>query len=208
MKILVVGAAGGVGAALVKEAVARGHEVTAFVHHRPIHGQTGVRIITGDARNAKQMSDAVAGQNAVLSAVGGKTPWRRSGLEPDTARTIVKALREHGVRRLVVASAMGAGDSSDVAGLFYKLIVVPTFLRGALRDKTRMEHDLAQTDVDWTVVRPAVLTDGRPIGEVKVFFSEIRAKAHSITRADVAAFMLDQLTSNIYLRQAVTIATS
>jgi putative NADH-flavin reductase len=70
-----------------------------------------------------------------------------------------------------------------------------------------MEHDLAQTDIEWTVVRPAALTDGKPTGRVKVFTPESGAKAHRISRADVAAFMLDQLTSDEYLRQAVTIAT-
>jgi NAD(P)H-binding len=81
------------------------------------------------------MSEAVAGQDAVVSAIGGKTPCTRTGIEPGTARTIVKALREHGVRRLVVASAMGAGDSGEMAGPFYKRILVPTFLRGALKDR-------------------------------------------------------------------------
>jgi putative NADH-flavin reductase len=208
MKILVVGAAGRVGWQVVQQARARGHEVTAFVHHASSCERDGVRLVTGDARNAAHMSRAVAGQNAVIDVVGGKTPWTRSGLEPDVARAIVSALRQHGVRRLVAASAMGAGDSSEVADVFYKYLVVPTFLRGALKDKTQMEQELARTDIDWTVVRPAVLTDGQAIGGVKVFTATQRAKAHRIARADVAAFILDLATNNQYLKQAITIATS
>jgi uncharacterized protein YbjT (DUF2867 family) len=103
---------------------------------------------------------------------------------------------------------MGAGDSGNVADFFYRWIFAPTFLHGAVKDKTEMEHYLAQTDIDWTVARPAVLTNDKLTGRVKVFTRETGAKAHRIARADVAAFMLDQLTSDEYLKQTVTIATS
>ena len=82
------------------------------------------------------------------------------------------------------------------------------FLRGAVKDKEEMERELARTDIDWVVVRPAVLTNDQPTGQVKVLTRQTGGKARSIARADNAAFMLDQLTSEKYLRQAVTIATS
>jgi putative NADH-flavin reductase len=208
MKILVVGAAGGVGRALVEQAVARAHEVTAFVRDASNYRRPEIRVVAGDARDPRKMSEAVSGQDAVVNAIGGKTPWTPTGLDRDVGQAIVQALHRHHIRRLVVASVMGAGDSSNVADYFCRWIFAPTFLRGAVKDKTEMERYLAQTDIDWTVARPAVLTNEKLAGGVNVFTRKSGAKAHRIARADVAAFMLDQLTSDKYLKQAVTIATS
>ena len=78
-----------------------------------------------------------------------------------------------------------------------------------MKDKNEMEQDLAATtDLDWIVVRPAALTSDEPAGDVRVFTSDSEGKAHKIARADVAAFMLEQLVSDTHLRQKVTIATS
>jgi putative NADH-flavin reductase len=208
MKILVIGAGAGTGREIAEQAVARGHEVTAFVRNPRRYDRADVRVVVGDARDEKAISVAVAGQDAVFNTIGTQTPWARTGLEPVAGRAINKALREHGVRRLIVATTMGAGDSGKHADFYYRYIFAPTFLRGAVKDKEQMECELAPTDIDWIVVRPAVLTNDKLTGRVKVFTRATGAEAHRIARADVAAFMLDQLTSDKYLRQAVTIATS
>lgn len=207
MKILVFGAGGGVGGLLVEQALAAGHEVTAFVRDASGFDRPGARVIEGDVLDAAAVASAVAGHDAVLDTIGGTTPWKRTGLEPDAARNIAEGMRESGVRRLVVTSAMGVGDSGEVAGSFYEYLLVPTFLRGTMKDKAEMEQDLKAADLDWVVVRPAGLTDGEPTGRVKVYEPGSGDKAHKIARADVAAFMLEQVTSDRHLRQAVTIAT-
>lgn len=118
-------------------------------------------------------------------------------------------LQVYGVRRLIVTSALGVGDSREVAGSFYEYVLIPTFLRGSTADKAVMEADIAKaSDIDWTVVRPAVLTDDEATGQVRVFATDGGETAHKIARADVAAFMIEQLASDAYLRQAITIATS
>ena len=209
MRVIVFGAGGGVGRQLVRQAIAGGHEVTAFVHSDPHDLTPGARIIEGDVLNPDAVRRAVAGHDAVLDAIGGQTPWKRTGLEPDAARNIVDAMRNEGVRRLVVTSAMGVGDSGEVAGSFYEYVLVPTFLRGTMKDKAEMERDLAAaTELDWVVVRPAALTDDEATGDVRVFADDEDGKAHKIARADVAAFMLEQLESDSHLRQRATIATS
>jgi putative NADH-flavin reductase len=129
-------------------------------------------------------------------------------LEPVAGRAINKALHEHGVRRLIVATTMGVGDSSKHAHFYFRYFFATTFLRGAVKDKHQMERELARTDLDWVLVRPAVLTNDRPIGRVKVLTGQTGGKVRCIARADTAAFMLDQLTSPEFLQQAVTIATS
>lgn len=207
MKILVLGAGAGTGREIVRQAVARGHEVTAFVRNPRQCDGIDVRVVVGDARDAKAVSAAVAGQDAVLNTIGTQRPWARTGLEPVAGRALNQALREHGVRRLIVATTMGVGDSGKHAHFFFRYIFAPTFLRGAVKDKEEMERDLAGTHIDWIVVRPAVLTNDQPTGQVRVLTRQAGGKARSIARADTAAFMLDQLTSEKYLRQAVTIAT-
>ena len=209
MRVVVFGAAGGVGRELVGQALAGGHEVTAFVHHQADDLPAGVRQVEGDVLDAGAVRHAVAGQDAVFDAIGGSTPWKRTGLEPDAALNIVEAMRAEGVRRLVVTSAMGVGDSGEVVASLYEYLLVPTFLRGTMKDKTQMEADLASaTDLDWIVVRPAGLTDGEVSEAVRTYEPGGGETAHTIARTDVAAFMIGQLSSDAHLRQAVNIATS
>ena len=207
MKILVIGAAGKTGEALVQQALAAGHEVTAFVHDDSDYRRDGVRVVEGDVLDSAKIDPAVAGQDAVLDAIGGSTPYKETTLETNAARNVMDAMRRNGVRRLVVTSAMGVGESKENAGFLYEHLLMPTFLRGTVKDKTGMEAEVKASDLDWIIVRPAILTDGEATGNVKVFSAETSETAHKISRADVAAFMLQQLTSDTHLRQAVTIAT-
>lgn len=209
MKILIIGATGGTGEALVQQALAAGHEVTAFVRDASEYHRAVAWVVEGDVLDAAKVADAVAGQDAVIDALGGSTPWKETGLEPNAAHNVVAAMRQHGVRRLVVISALGVRESQANAGFFYEHLLMPTLLRGALADKTKMEADLEAgvSDLDWVLVRPATLTNGEMTSNVQVFSADTEEKAHRISRADVAAFMLAQVTGDTYLRQAVTIAT-
>ena len=104
---MVICAGAGTGREIVEQAVARGHEVTAFVRNPRQYDRADVRVVVGDARGEKAISAAVAGQEAVFNTIGTRTPWKRTGLEPVAGRAINKALREHGVHRLIVATTMG-----------------------------------------------------------------------------------------------------
>ena len=207
MKVLVVGAGGKTGRAVVEQAVAAGHEVTAFVHHADGYDVAGVRVVEGDATDRDAVEAAVAGQDAVLDTIGGKTPYKETTLEASAAGAIVTAMKRHGVRRLVVTSTLGEGESKKNAPFSVRLLAL-TFLRGAVKDKAAMKAVLESSGLDWMVLRPAILTDGSATGHVQVFDPETGKKAHKITRADLAAFMVAQLTSDEHLQQAVTIANS
>ena len=207
MKVLVVGAGGKTGQLVVQRALDAGHEVTAFVHSADEYQGADVRLIEGDATDAAKMNEAIAGQDAVLDTIGGKTPYKTTALEASVAKAIISAMQSNGVRRLVVTSMLGEGDSIEQTP-FYERILVSTFLRGANKDKANMEADVEASHLDWVILRPAILTDDAATGDVRVFTLESDDKAHKITRADVAAFMVDQLSSDQYLRQAVTIANS
>ena len=205
MKVLVIGAAGKTGRAVVEQATAAGHQVTAFVHDAEGYAVPGVRVVAGDAADSAAMDAAVAGQDAVLDTIGGKTPYKDTTLEASAAAAIIASMQRSDVRRLVVTSMLGEGDSKANAPIYERLLV-STFLRGANKDKAAMEAAVEASGLDWVILRPAILTDAPAQGNVRVFGIDTNEKAHKITRADLAAFMLAQLTSDQYLHQAVTIA--
>lgn len=206
MKVLVIGAAGKTGSTVVERAVAAGHEVTAFVHNsNGYEPPSGVHVVEGDATDGVTMDTAVRGQEAVLETIGGKTPYKATTLETSVANTIMDSMRRNGVRRLVVTSMIGEGASRKNSTIFVRLLLL-TFLRGANKDKAQMESTVSTSGLDWVILRPAILSDEPAKGDVRIFRAETGEKADKITRADLASFMVAQLSSDEHLHQAVTIA--
>ena len=212
MKVIIFGAAGKTGLQVVDQSLAAGHDVTAFVHDadafRSDHAGVAsrVKVSSGDAQDKATVAAAVAGQDAVVDAIGGKTPYKETDLERDAAAAILDGMRAHGVRRLVAVSMMGVGDSTEQTPLWVRLLVKPTFLRGATQDKEAMEEEIRAGGVEFVLVRPPFLSDDPPTGSIKVF--EGGETAHKITRGDLARFVVEQLSSDAHLNRAVTIGNS
>ncbi len=209
MKILVIGAGGGTGEEVVVQALAQGHDVTALVHDgakydAPLH----VHVVTGDVLNPATLEKAMPGQEAVVDALGGHTPWKDTGLERDAARNVIESMKNNGVKRLVVVSAIGVGETKDLVPGWYEKLVMPTFLRGAMKDKEQMEPEVEASGLEWTILRPGHLVNGERTGVVKTFEPGTGETAHKITRADVAAFLLEALEGGKYVREAVNIASN
>ena len=208
MKLLVIGAAGRTGTAIVEQALARGHQVTAFVHDRDAYDEpAGVEVFAGDIQNPSKVEKAMQGQEAVLDALGGHLPFIESTLETNGARSVIEAMRRASVRRLLIISAIGEGESAANAHGWYEKLIMPTLLRGVMKDKAGMEAVVMDaSDLDWTIVRPAGLHDTGTRGEIKIVTPESGEKVRFIARDDVARFLLDQLSSSEYLHTAVGIA--
>ena len=207
MKILVLGGAGKTGRHVVDQAIGAGHDVTVVIRDQNDIIRLDVRVFEGDAADPAVLDRAVAGQDAVLDVIGGKTPFLPTQLESSIAKAVIAAMRRHRVRRLLAVSMLGVGDS-EANMTFYERLLLATFLRGADKDKSAMEAAVAASGLDWTVIRPALLTDGPATGRVRVFGSGSGDPAHEISRADVAAFMLAQISSDDHNQEAVTIASS
>jgi putative NADH-flavin reductase len=209
MKVLVLGAGGKTGGAVVQQAVAAGHQVTAFVHHAGrYHSAAGVTVKEGDATDADSVADAVAGQDAVIDTIGGKTPYKSNiTLEADVAKAVIAAMQRHAVRRLLVTSSIGVRDSIANSTMLVR-ILTKTFLRGSTVDKAAMERDVEGSGLDWTIARPATLTDDPATGDVRVLDPATGEKAHKITRADLAVWLVAQLDNNDHAHRAVTVASS
>jgi len=202
-RVLIIGATGGTGRQLVTQALARGHAVTAFVRNRSKlaieHLQ--LRIIQGDVLDYSSVEAAVRGQEAVISALGHKQYFWPTRILSEGTRNILRAMESHGVPRFVCETSLGLGDTVGRMGLYYSFFVIPFILPFYFWDKTRQERLIAMSKVDWVIVRPGALTNGEKRNAyqhgpmIGSFIWTVR-----ISRADVADFMLNQLSENTYLQ--------
>ena len=206
MKVLVLGAAGKTGSLVVERALAKGHEVTVLVRDASKLKKQGVRVLVGDATKPDDVLKAVRGQDAVIETIGGTTPYRTTRLESTSARNIIGAMHAEGIRRLIVISMMGLGESRAQAPFWYKHLLMTTFLRGSTNDKAMMEDEVRASGLDYVIARPPILVDDPPIGGVIVLSSG--ATGHKVTRTDLANFLVDQLTADANLGRAVTVVNS
>jgi len=207
MNVLIIGAAGKTGSIVVERAVAAGHVVTAFVRDAATYrAPANVRVVAGDATDQASLDTAMAGQDAVIDTIGGKTPYRKTSLERSVAGAVVASMKANGAKRIIVISAFGVGESADQVSWFVEHVIVPTWLRGSTADKAATEAIVRASGIAFVIVRPAMLTDDAATGNVKVF--QGHDIAHKITRADVAQFCVDQLTNDEHVGRAVTIANA
>jgi uncharacterized protein YbjT (DUF2867 family) len=203
MKLLIFGATGKTGGLVVDRALAKGHQVTVVVRDAARFTKNGVQVLIGDATRPEDVQRAVHGQDAVIDAIGGTTPYRATTLESSSVRNMIHAMRSGNVRRLIVVSMMGLGESRAQAPFWYRHLLMPTFLHGSTRDKALMEAEVAASGLDYVIARPPILKDDPPTGSVVVL--GIGATGHTITRADLANFLVDQIEADDHLGHAVTI---
>ena len=213
MDVLVFGATGPLGRCVTDRLLAAGHQVTAFVRTPgrlgPLTGpRTGPREVTGDVLAPGDVAAAVPGHDAVISALGqsGPSPVGRD-LHPGAAH-IIEAMKDAGVARLIWISSHGVGDSRGRSGLVFERVFVPLRLRAEFADKERQEALVTASGLDWTIVRPARLTNGPATGRLR---AEPRLKISirdSVSRADVAHFVVTELERATHLRTAPTLATA
>jgi putative NADH-flavin reductase len=204
MKLAIFGATGGTGLELVKQALERGWAVTAFVRNpEPLADKgNGLAVITGDIYDTAAVGRCIQGQDAVICALGARD------LQKTTIRTagtvnIINGMKQAGVSRLIVVSAMGIGDSWNSLALFNKLFFA-TLLRHARTDHEAQETAVKASDLDWTIIRPSGLVNTPGTGVYNVG-EKIRAKSSRIPRADVADLILNELQEGALIRKAVTI---
>ena len=206
MKVLIIGATGATGQILMREALAQGHEVTALARNPSAVAPEDprLRVLEGNALDVSSVEAAVAGQDAVLVALGTRST-RPTKLFSESTHNIIGAMDKHGVRRLVCITGVGAGDSKGHVGFLYDRIILPFVVRNVYEDKDRQEEAVQQSDLDWVIVRPARLIDKPARGEYKVFLGGSYT-AKTISRADVADFMLAQMKDSTYVHKTPVIS--
>lgn len=201
MKVIIFGASSRTGMQLIARALQAGYEVTAFVRDVSKLGphQDDVKVVIGDALNPSEVENAIRGQDAVLSVLGPK--GKPAVMAAESTKNIVSAMEKHGVKRLVVVSVAGVAVSQDKRGVNVVSALIKLLLRDVFTDRENQLAVLEASKVDWVAVRVPRLTDNPPTGSVKAFFGN-PSPTMKISRADLADFMLKQLTENQWLRQA------
>jgi putative NADH-flavin reductase len=207
MKVIVFGSTGGTGRELVRQALERGHEVTAFARDpAAFESRDGLRVIAGDALEASAVERAVAGQDAVLCALG-KPAVSPARLRSDGTANIVRAMQSSEARRLICLSTIGIGDTAGLLSPLYRYLLVPTLLRRTFAEHERQEAVVRSSTLDWTIVRAGVLTDDAQTGRIRHGFPPSdRAPEMHISRADVADFMLGQIEDGTYMRATPSVS--
>ena len=220
MKLTVIGATGGIGRALLSQALEAGHDVTA-VARTPSRVEADVRVVAADMTDPDPaaLTSAIEGADAVLSAIG---PRRRTetGIVSRGTAAIVDAMLDAGVRRVLIVAGVGLSTvpkpgrpkpsrREPGAGLLMNLVTLPLgrmFLGPHMSDVADAEDHLADSGLDWTSVRPPRLTDRPLTGDYKVSYGCSLPLALKLGRADAAHFMLRAIDDPRAVGRHVTIA--
>lgn len=207
MRLLIFGATGGTGQQLVRQALERNHQVTAFVRDPSKLSLQHERlsVFRGDITQADTIRAAIPGQDGVLSGLGTRTLGPTTLLS-DAAEVIVRTMENAGVRNLIWESSLGVGDTRGQLGRLYNWILIPLLLRNIFADKERQESIIRQSRTDWTIVQPGALTNGSLTGTYRVGPDAPAGRMFpKISRADVADFMLREIEKRAHVREVVAL---
>jgi len=204
MNLAIFGATGNTGLELVKQALEKGHHVTAFVRNpsRMAIEHDRIALVTGDAFDPASVAEAIQGQDAVVCALG-SSDLKKTTIRTEGTANIIKAMKEQGIQRFLVVTSMGTGDSWDTLSLVNKFLYA-TLLKSSREDHEAQEAAVKESELDWTIIRPSGLTDEPRTGVYEVG-ENILAKTSKIARADVADLIVKELEQNALIHKAVTI---
>lgn len=208
MKLAVFGASGRTGKPFVQQALDAGHEVRALVRTPGKLGLTHPKLtlIQGDAKDAAKIEETIRGADVVVSALG-PVKGEAKDFMTVAAQHLVTAMKRAGVRRLITLTGAGVDQPGDAPKLVNHVIkfALKTLSPDVLKDSEGHVRTITTSDLDWTVVRVPMLTDGPSAGSVKVGMVGV-GTGPRISRVDVATFLLRQVESGAHLRQAPVIS--
>lgn len=200
MKLVVLGATGGTGLEIIRQTIKRGHSVTAFVRSPERLSMSALDdhldIIKGDLLNQPELERVIEGRDAVLSAFGTRTGEPR--VQGRFATALRKAMMQTGVRRVALMSTSFLFQDSIAP-----FIVGRLFFRKVMTDASEMEGVISESGLDWTIVRPVRLTDAPYTGRYRVQEGHLPTLGFTISRADVADFMIKAVENRSSTRKIV-----
>jgi putative NADH-flavin reductase len=209
MRILVVGASGRTGRLVVEDALSHGHDVTAFVRdplRLDLPAQAPLTVATGDMLDLSgALEPTVAGHDVVVSLLAPRHEHDERLYSRGTAN-LIEAMDAAGVDRLVAVSAEGVRVARGILPLGYRAVLLLPGLDDVYDDIGLMEDAVIASDLVWTLVRPAVLTDGPATGTYRTALGDTVPGGLRVSRADVAAFLLNIMENDRYRRERVSLA--
>jgi putative NADH-flavin reductase len=203
MRLYIIGGTGKTGRELIKQALEQGHSVTALVRkpQRLKITNPNLSVIKGNVLDLKSFDQSINGHDAVLSALGHKKYIIKTTILSEGTQNIIKAMQKQNVKRFICITSLGINDSRFKLGLYYTLFTIPFILFFYFLDKSKQEKIIFKSDLDWTIIRPGQLTNGKKslkynhglnVGNYII--------TKMISRANVADFMIKQLKDNTYIR--------
>lgn len=205
MRLAIFGATGGTGLEVTRQALEKGHSVRVLLRNpnrMPLSNEK-MRIVLGNVLDHESVTKTILGSDAVLSCLGQRNLLRNTRVVSVGTHLMMSVMKEQGVRRLVVESASGAGESLAQASLLQRVIFA-TLLWAPYQDKNMMEPDVKASGLEWTIVRPTALTNGQRTGRYVVSVGTA-PKTFSVTRADVATSMLRAVEERLWIGEAPTV---
>ena len=198
-KVLIIGASRGIGLETVRAALHAGHRVRALARSAasmPIQ-DANLDTVSGDALDRDTMRDALQDVDVVIQTLGvnfaPKLIFEGTTLFSDSTRILVDAMKVAGVNRLIAVTGLGAGDSRGHGGLIYDAVVFPLLLKRVYDDKDVQEWIVRSSGLDWTIVRPGLLTNRPATGRYRVLTASKDWQFGAISRSDVADFLVQQI---------------
>jgi putative NADH-flavin reductase len=198
-KIIVIGASRGIGLETVKTALAGGHSVRALARSAasiPVQN-AGLEKVPGNALDSNTMRHALEGVDVVVQTLGvdiaPRSIFERTTLFSQSTRIVVDAMKIAGLKRLIAVTGLGAGDSHGHGGLLYDAVAFPLLLKRVYDDKDVQEWIIRSSGLDWTIVRPGLLTNRPPTGRYRILTAANDWRFGLISRADVADFIVRQI---------------
>jgi putative NADH-flavin reductase len=205
MRVLIIGASKGIGLETTRQALEAGHHVRALARSATAMtlSDPNLEKADGDALKPEDVEGAMADVHVVIQTlgVGLGDLWRPIHLFSDATRVMVAAMEAKGVKRLIAVTGFGAGDSGARIGALQRVPFQIVFGR-AYADKSVQEQLIKDSDLDWTIARPGVLTQGARTGRYKILSEPSQWRNGIIARADVAQFLVRQIEDRTYVRQA------
>ncbi len=206
MKLAIFGATGRTGRPLLEQALSQGHEVAVLVRD-PSKLSTRserLRVVQGDLLDSQKVEEVVAGTEAVLSVIG-RTKGSPPDLMTNATKNILDAMRKHGVRRLISLTGAGVPDPNDqpklVDNLFRAVFKLPIGgMKETMHDALGHVELIKASDLDWVIVRGPRLVEEPRTGQYRVGYVG-KDSGIKLGRADLAEFMLNQLTEDKYLHK-------
>jgi putative NADH-flavin reductase len=206
MRLAIFGGTGGTGLELTRQALERGHNVRVLVRNpnRMPLTNANMRLVLGSVLDHESVTKTILGSDAVLSCLGqGMNLLRNTRVVSVGTRLIADVMKEQGVRRLVVESAFGAGESLAQASVIERLVFA-TLLWAPYEDKNLMEPEVKASRLDWTILRPTMLTNGARTERYKVIMGR-RPEVPRVSRADVAMAMLRAVEERLWIGESPTV---
>ena len=206
MNLLVIGATGGVGQQVVRQALAKGHQVTALSRSAlslPLQ-HPGLRKVAGSFHDADLLQTVIPGHDAVIitASLGIFELKKQPDFYTRGTGLVIRAMQQHGVPRVVILSNLAAGDGHALLNPLERLFTF-LFIREATADHTRQEQLARDSGLQWTVARPTRLTNGPARGRYQAVSGQ-KVPA-SISRADVADFLLESATTGRWLNRTLNL---